>query len=165
MLAKTLDRRPAISTLLARRLSATESAPLTPIPSSNLIVRNVPGKGRCVFAARDIAKGALVLADPIILVPGDESDHTDLTVVGRYVFQWNDEDDLAVVLGLGSLINHGLPENVALVSNYAEMTMEFYATRDIKAGDELVYDYGHDHEELSEYYGIPKDALAALALD
>jgi len=138
---------------------------LTPIHSSNLIVRQVPGKGRCVFAARDIAKGALVLADPIILVPGEESDHTDLTVVGRYVFQWNDEDDLAVVLGLGSLINHGLPENVALVSNYADQTMEFYATRDIKAGDELVYDYGHDHEELSEYYGIPKDALESLALD
>lgn len=118
-----------------------------------------------MFAARDIAKGALVLADPIILVPGDESDHTDQTVVGRYVFQWNDEDDLAVVLGLGSLLNHGLPENVALVSNYADQTMEFYATRDIKAGDELVYDYGHDNEELSEYYGIPKDALASVALD
>lgn len=165
MRPKTLDWALAISRLLARRLSATESLPLTLIPSSNLIVRQVPGKGRCVFAARDIAKGALVLADPIILVPGDESDHTDQTVVGRYVFQWNDEDDLAVVLGLGSLINHGLPENVALVSNYAEMTMEFYATHDIKAGDELVYDYGHDNEELSEYYGIPKDALAAVALD
>ncbi|MBP6014680.1 MAG: SET domain-containing protein-lysine N-methyltransferase [Alphaproteobacteria bacterium] len=134
-------------------------------PSQNLIVRVVPGKGRCVFAAQDIAKGMLVIADPIILVPGAESDHTDLTVVGRYVFQWNDEDDLAVVLGLGSLINHGLPENVALVSNYAEQTMEFYATRDIKAGDELVYDYGHDHGELSEYYGIPKDALASMTLD
>jgi hypothetical protein len=116
-------------------------------------------------AARDIPKGSLVLADPIILVPGAESDHTDLTVVGRYVFQWNDEDDLAVVLGLGSLLNHGLPENVSLVSNYADMTMEFYALNDIKAGDELVYDYGHDHEELSGYYGIPKDALENLALD
>ena len=164
MCAKTLDRAAVISILLARRLSA-EEAPLSLIPSSNLIVRQVPGKGRCVFALRDIPKGALVLADPIILVPGDQSDHTDETVVGRYVFQWNDEDDLAVVLGLGSLINHGLLENVALVSNYAEMTMEFYATRDIKAGDELVYDYGHDNEELTEYYGIPKDALASVALD
>lgn len=138
---------------------------MTPIPLSNLIVRMMPGRGRCVFAARDIAKGTLLLADPVIQVPGDESDHMDKTVVGRYVFQWNEEDDIAVVLGLGSLINHGLPENVALVSNYADQTMEFYATRDIKAGDELVYDYGHDHDELSDYYGIPKDALARMALD
>jgi uncharacterized protein len=127
----------------------------------NLIVRVVPGKGRCVFAAKDIAKGSLVLADPVIFVPGDESEYTDQTVVGRYVFQWNDEDDLCVVLGLGSLINHGLPENVSLVSNYEQMTMEFHALIDIKAGDELVYDYGHEEGELTGYYGIPADALAA----
>ena len=125
----------------------------------NLVVRVLPGRGRCVFAAKDIAKGTLVIADPVIVVPSAEGDAMDETVVGRYVFQWDDEDNTAVVLGLGSLLNHGLPENVALVSNYAEQTMEFYATRDIKAGDELVYDYGHEHDELSEYYGIPKEAL------
>lgn len=131
----------------------------------NLVVRVVPGKGRCVFARRDIAKGSLVLADPVIFVPGDESEYTDQTVVGRYVFQWNEEDDLCVVLGLGSLINHGLPENVSLVSNYEQMTMEFYALTDIKAGEELVYDYGHEEGELTEYYGIPAETLAANALD
>jgi hypothetical protein len=128
---------------------------------SNLEVRVIPGKGRCVFAARAIAKGQLVLADPIIFVPGGESDHTDQTSVGRYVFQWNEDDDLCVVLGYGSLINHGLPENVSLVSNYKDQTMEFYAYTDIKAGDELVYDYGHDAEELTGYYGIPTGAIAA----
>lgn len=128
---------------------------------SNLEVRVIPGKGRCVFAARDIAKGQLVMADPIIFVPGGDSDHTDQTSIGRYVFQWNEDDDLCVVLGLGSLINHGLPENVSLVSNYKDQTMEFYAYTDIKAGDELVYDYGHDAEELTGYYGIPARAIAA----
>jgi hypothetical protein len=138
------------------------------IPHSNpkVAVRVVPGKGRCVFAVTDIPMGALVLADHIIFVPGDESDHTDQTVVGRYVFQWNDEDDLCVVLGLGSLINHGLPENVSLVSNYEQMTMEFYALSDIKAGDELVYDYGHESGELTGYYGIPAEAVSAnMTLD
>ncbi len=132
-------------------------------PSSNpkVVVRVVPGKGRCVFAATDIPKGTLVLADHVIFVPGDESDHTDQTVVGRYVFQWNEEDDLCVVLGLGSLLNHGLPENVSLVSNYEQMMMEFYALTDIKAGEELVYDYGHEGDELTGYYGIPAEALAA----
>lgn len=132
-----------------------------PPSTPKLIVRAVPGKGRCVFAATDIPKGTLVLSDHIILVPGDESEHTDLTVVGRYVFQWNEEDDLCVVLGPGSLINHGLPENVSLVSNYEQMMMEFYALTDIKAGDELVYDYGHEGDELIGYYGIPAEAVSA----
>jgi hypothetical protein len=127
------------------------------VSSPELVVKVVPGKGRCVIAARDIPQGKRVLADPVIFVPGEESEHTDQTAVGRYVFQWNDEDDICVVLGLGSLINHGLPENVALISNFEEMTMEFYAIIDIKAGDELVYDYGHEDAELFEYYGIPTD--------
>lgn len=135
------------------------SSPVSPY----LNVKVIPGKGRCVIAARDIPKGTRVLADPVIFVPGAESDHTDQTVVGRYVFQWNDEDDLCVVLGYGSLLNHGLPENVALVSNFEEMTMEFYAIADIKAGEELVYDYGHEADELADYYGIPREATAQAA--
>ncbi|MCE9521980.1 MAG: SET domain-containing protein-lysine N-methyltransferase [Alphaproteobacteria bacterium] len=115
------------------------------------------------MAARDIPKGTRVLADPVIFVPGAESDHTDQTVVGRYVFQWNDDDDLCVVLGYGSLLNHGLPENIALVSNFEEMTMEFYAIADIKAGEELVYDYGHEADELADYYGIPNAGTAQAA--
>lgn len=120
-----------------------------------LSVRLVPGRGRCVFAAQKIEKGVRVLADPIIFVPKVESQYTDASIVGRYVFEWNDDGDLCVVLGLGSLINHGLPANVRLDSNEDENTMDFYALRDIAAGEELVYDYGHDAHELATYYGIP----------
>jgi len=141
--------------LLPRERAKILRGSVSSAAKSDLIVKVVPGRGRCVIAARDIPKGARVLADPVIVVPGHESEFTDQTAVGRYVFQWNDEDDLCVVLGLGSLINHGLPENVALVSNFEEMTMEFYAIIAIKAGEELVYDYGHEEEELFEYYGIP----------
>ena len=123
-------------------------------------VRTDPVKGRCVVAACDIAKGTRVLADPIVCVPRHESALTDQTVLGRYLFEWNDDADLCAVLGLGSLINHGLPENVALASNYAERTMEFFALTDIAAGEELVYDYGHEQAELVAYYGIPAQALA-----
>lgn len=128
-------------------------ATATALPS--LIVREVPGRGRGVFATHDIPKGARLLADPIVFVPREESKYTDPSIVGRYVFEWNDDGDLCVVLGLGSLINHGLPENVRLDSNLEERTMEFFAVRDIVAGEELVYDYGHDAHELSTYYGIP----------
>jgi hypothetical protein len=131
--------------------------PLNP----SLEVRVLPGKGRCVFATRDIAKGTLLMADHIVLVPGGESDHTDVTTVGRYLFQWNEDDDLCVVLGIGSLLNHGLPENVSIVSNYKDLKMEFYAYTDIKAGEELVYDYGHEPDDLTSYYGIPMESALA----
>jgi len=122
-----------------------------------LTVRLVPGAGRGVFAAQDIPAETLVLADPVVVVPKAESRHTDACVVGRYVFEWNDAGDVCVVLGLGSLINHGLPANVALDSNEEEQTMDFRALRDIAAGEELVYDYGPDAGELGSYYGIPTE--------
>jgi len=59
------------------------------------------------------------------------------------------------VLGLGSLINHATAENVELVSNFDNRTMDFFALRDLAAGEELVYDYGHEEGELETYYGIP----------
>ena len=79
----------------------------------------------------------------------------------RHVKRQQQDDDLCVVLGYGSLLNHGLPENVSLVSNYKDQTMEFYALNDLKAGEELVYDYGHEVDELVTYYGIPREAAEA----
>lgn len=119
------------------------------------IVRD-PVRGRCVVAARDIAAGTRILADPIVFVPKEQSVHTDQTTLGRYLFEWTDEGDLCNVLGYGSLINHGADANVELDSNFDDLTMDFHALRDIAAGEELVYDYGHDADELESYYGIPR---------
>jgi len=120
-----------------------------------------PVKGRCVVAIRPIQKGTRILADPVVVVPTSESELTDQTVLGRYVFEWTDEGDLCAVLGLGSLINHATAENVELVSNFDDRTMDFFALKDIAAGEELVYDYGHEEGELATYYGIPpaRDAV------
>ncbi|MBL8859822.1 MAG: SET domain-containing protein-lysine N-methyltransferase [Planctomycetes bacterium] len=122
-----------------------------------LLIRHVEGRGRCIIAAQDIAKGTQLLADHTVFVPKADSQYTDLSVVGRYLFEWNDEGDLCIVLGLGSLINHSKRENVSLVSNDEDRTMDFFALTDIAAGEELVYDYGHDVDELANYYGIPAD--------
>ncbi|MCY2961841.1 MAG: SET domain-containing protein-lysine N-methyltransferase [Planctomycetota bacterium] len=115
-----------------------------------------PVKGRCVVAAGDIAKGTRILADPVVVVPAAEKELMDRTVLGRYVFEW-DDGVICAVLGLGSLINHAPDANVELVSNFDDHTMDFLAVRDIAAGEEIVYDYGHETDELESYYGIPRD--------
>jgi len=122
-----------------------------------------PVKGRCVVAVRPIAQGTRILADPVIVVPTAESDLMNKTLLGRYVFEWSDEKELCVVLGMGSLINHAPAENVELDSNFDDRTMDFYALCDIAAGEELVYDYGHDADELESYYGITPAPLATSA--
>lgn len=120
-----------------------------------------PGKGRCVVAARPIAKGTRILADPVLVVPAAEAERTEQTILGRYVFLWNDDGDTCAVFGLGSLINHDVEANVELVPNFADRTMDFFALRDIAEGEELVYDYGQDEDELGDYYGIPRTRSSA----
>lgn len=118
-----------------------------------------PVKGRSVVAVRPIPKGTRILADPVVVVPAAEKELMDRTVLGRYVFEW-DEGVICAVFGLGSLINHDPAANVELVSNFEDRTMDFFAVRDIAAGEELVYDYGHETDELERYYGIPRDATS-----
>lgn len=132
-----------------------KSATLT-LPRELVTITTHPIKGRCVVAACDIRKGTRILADPVLVVPVDEWEHTEQTVLGRYVFEWNDDGDTCAVFGLGSLLNHDSKANVELVSNFADRTMDFFALTDIEAGAELVYDYGHEEDELESYYGIPR---------
>ncbi len=122
-----------------------------------------PVKGRCVVAARPIAKGTRILADPVLVVPVAEAERTEQTILGRYVFLWNDDGDTCAVFGLGSLINHDVEANVELVPNFADRTMDFFALTDIAEGEELVYDYGQDEDELGDYYGIPRTIASANA--
>ncbi len=139
-------------------MNSTTLTPIRELLSTQLLtVRVDPVKGRCVVAVERIAKGTRILADPVLVVPIAESEHTDQTILGRYVFEWNDDGDLCAVFGLGSLLNHGWEANVELVSNFADRTMDFFALADIEAGEELVYDYGHDEDELERYYGIPRE--------
>ena len=129
----------------------------TTAPTHDLVTVSIhPVKGRCVVAVRAIRKGTRILADPVVIVPAAETHLTDETVLGRYVFEWSDDGEMCAVLGLGSLINHDPDANVELASNFADRTMDFVALRDIAPGEELVYDYGHDADELERYYGIPR---------
>lgn len=131
----------------------------SPVALPRVTWRLIPGKGRGVIAEEDISAGTVILRDPVVVLPPEDYDNVEATRVGRYTFEWTDDgEDLAVVLGLGSLINHGLAENVKLDSDYDAMTMVFTAIKDIKRGEELVYDYGAEPEDMTGYYGIPLDA-------
>jgi hypothetical protein len=149
-IARVTDTAPALDTA-----TALESVRAARPAADLLAVVLQPAKGRCVVAARPIPKGTLVLADPVVIVPRSEAEHVERTVLGRYVFTWDDDGNLCAVLGLGSLVNHAPEANVELDSNLAAGTMDFVAARDIAAGEELVYDYGYDARELERTYGIP----------
>lgn len=100
-------------------------------------------KGRGVFARRDIAKGEVIERAPVVPMSKDDIPESGGAPDG-YVLEWDDEtegEEHALVLGYVMLYNHGENPNLHLDSDYEENTITVTALRDIKAGEELTWNY------------------------
>ncbi|MFO0745761.1 MAG: SET domain-containing protein [Myxococcota bacterium] len=99
----------------------------------------VPGKGRGVFASRAFAKGEVVEVAPVLVLPPEQQDRLDGTVLDSYVFGWR--DTVALCLGCGSLYNHAWDACLEYQRHLDECLIDFVAIRDIAAGEELTINY------------------------
>lgn len=105
-----------------------------------------PIEGRGLFATRNLRPGTVVEVAPVLLIPPEEVDTLDETVVRWYVFDWDGESH-AVVLGKASMCNHDEDANAELVLDEAEQgpVAELTVSRAVRRGEELLLDYGPDH--------------------
>ena len=103
-------------------------------------------EGRGLFATRNLRPGTVVEEAPVLLIPPEQVDVVDETVLRWYVFDWDGESH-AVVLGKASMCNHGAEPNVELILDDGEQgpVAELTVTRSVKRGEELLLDYGPDH--------------------
>lgn len=109
--------------------------------------------GRGVFTALPIPKGSVIEICPVIAMPIAEKALLDNTALYDYYFIWGDEDDqCAIVLGYGSLYNHAYEPNAQYAPDYAGNTLDFYALRDIEAGEEITVNYNGDPKEHTELW-------------
>lgn len=133
-------------------LSRGAESMATPIePPAGLRVGLSPGKGRGVFATRAFARGDVVEVAPVLVLPADQQDRIDGTVLDSYVFGWG--DTVAIALGFGSLYNHSWSPNLEYRKRLAEGTLEFVAITDIALGDELTTNYTVSNPHRSDLWG------------
>lgn len=109
---------------------------------SLLHVVDVPGKGRGVVASGPVAAGQVVEKAPVLVVPAAEWPLVEETVFGRYCFEWDEAaGSYALVLGRPSLFNHSYEPNLTCHRRMRRLRMDFVASRDIAAGEELTINY------------------------
>ncbi|MGM0845218.1 MAG: SET domain-containing protein [Bacillota bacterium] len=101
---------------------------------------------RGVFATRDIKKGELIHEAPVIPYPNKEHEHIEKTLLADYAFEYG-INHTALLLGYGMLFNHSYKPNGTYEINFDNHTFDFYAYRDIKAGDEIFINYNGDEED------------------
>lgn len=121
--------------------------------AANLEIRASPTHGIGVFALRDFKDGELIesAVKMHLTTEGLPKTLTD------YTFQSSTDPDIqAAALGLGMLYNHDEPPNVQYythpdcVSMFVQkhcQLMEYFAARDIQAGEELFISYGASYWE------------------
>ena len=113
-----------------------------------LVVRDVEGKGRGIFAAKAFRRGELLDVCPVLVFSPKERELLDQTLLHDYVFVWGEDDSQsALALGYGSLFNHSSSPNARYLADYENGTLEIHAYRDIAAGEEICFNYNGDPED------------------
>jgi len=112
---------------------------------------------RCVKASRDIKEGELIESCPVILIPIQQLEDHDKTILTNYNYDWDDKND-AFVLGYCVLTNHSFSANTQFKCNLGKKCMEFYAIKDIKKDEEIFINYNGKANDVTPLeYGYHTD--------
>ena len=95
--------------------------------------------GRGVFARRRFEPEELIEACPVVPIPAEDAAAVCSTVLGHYVYEW--DDGVAMALGFGSLYNHAPAPNARYERDADPAVLRVVATQPIEAGDEVLIDY------------------------
>ncbi len=118
------------------------------IPSLYVAASDIHGRG--VFTHSPIPEGTLLEICPAIIIPEAEVAIIHKTILHDYYFLWGDaQKEAAIVLGFGSIYNHSDIPNARYIMDYEQQSMDFFATRDIEAGEEIVVNYRDDNDSQS----------------
>jgi uncharacterized protein len=110
---------------------------------ADIVWRGIRGKGRGVFTNRDIFKGEIVEVAPV--VPVSKKNIPEDEAPDGYVLDWDGDvkgQEYCMALGYIMLYNHSAEPNIELESDLTAKTITAMAIRNIKAGEELTWDYG-----------------------
>lgn len=129
--------------------SALKVVPATPslqAPSpAKAVVRQVPGKGRGIFAAAPLAPGEVIMVDPAIELSVADCAAIKPTLMEDYHFAHPASDEMGlVVFGLASLANHS--DHPTAATEYSEVPgigwmVTLVATRALAADEEITRRY------------------------
>ena len=122
-------------------------------------------KGRGAYAAHDFKMNDLVEECPVIVLSG--SLEMLAPEVKTIIFNWgsltNSAPSNALVLGYGSIYNHDNPANMKYKGVLKNHSIQYFAARDIKRGEELTVNYNtasgnhiSDNDNWFEFHEIKR---------
>lgn len=134
------------------------------VPMIPMYIKNVPGKGRGVYAGEVIPSRTLINISPLLLFPersencgaGDSISPCSCPergVLAHYTYSF-DCNTQALALGMGSMFNHSKRNNVGFIMDKTNLLIRYTSVRDVPKDTELLINYGNrlwfDDEESGD---------------
>jgi len=103
-----------------------------------------------VFAKKSIKKNEVLEEDHFIILKGDW--HKLPRLMQEYIFGWTKDmpdykSKAALVFGTGAIYNSSSKPNAEWLTETRKKRFIYYATKNIKAGEEILIDYGEEYWE------------------
>ncbi|MFX1411268.1 MAG: SET domain-containing protein-lysine N-methyltransferase [Promethearchaeota archaeon] len=103
-------------------------------------------KGKGLFAKQQIRKGKIIETAHVVLIPNNEYELIDKTVVSNYCFSWENpkyksEYKMALAMSTCQFMNHSYTPNVRYEYYYRNDSIKYIAIRNISKGEELTMNY------------------------
>jgi SET domain-containing protein len=121
----------------------------------NTYVREVPKKGRGVFALRSLEEDDVIEVCPVLVFSKDEYRYLKKTAVHDYYFDWK-KGSVALVLGFGSLYNHEDEPSAVMEHNMIKNVTRIIALRHIEPHEEITIDYTGGDPERELWFKVKK---------
>ena len=107
-----------------------------------LYIAESEGRGRGVFTARELTQGDIIEFCPMVIIPEKDRINIHNSFLHDYYFLSPEPDpQFCLVLGYGSIYNHGKVPNAEIVFDLPNRTLEIHCTHNIGSGDEILIDY------------------------
>ena len=118
------------------------------------VIGQSPGRGRGIFATRDIAPGEVIETCPVIALSPKDRLRIERTELFNYFFSWPETKEAAAIcLGNGSLYNHSYDPNARYDKAFDGLAIRFVAIRPIEAGEEITVNYnGSPHDQTRVWF-------------
>lgn len=109
-------------------------------------VKNTSDKGRGVFATKDFNQGDIIEHCPIIFINENEEPFIQKTILGKYIYEWSDKNNGAIILGYGSIYNHSYHPNAEYIRDFKNNILIYKAIKNISSGAEITVNYNGETE-------------------
>lgn len=118
-------------------------------PPQKIKIIDIENKGRGVVAVEEIKEGETIEVCPIVFISEKEASFIEeqSDILKFYYLMQLSTNKYCIMLGYGSIYNHSFNPNADIEYNEdkIENFLSFKAIKNIKAGEEIVFDYEFDN--------------------